>query len=465
MLSGRSGQALVLVLLMTTFIFLVGSAALALSLPARRNAALDVFQKQAYYIAEAGVERVLAKIREDPGWVRDELSLGEEYDFLASELNGESSIFGGEFEEIKIKKTGEFPLKVSLNITSTGKYREARKKINVDVNVDYLYAEEIFRGIWTRSLSGLKLSHGVEVTSDVMASDGEVILPAGTRIKGDVYSKKKVVLEEKQGNEFVELEGDIFVQGIGLAAGDYALEIKKGAVINNAYVENGKVYISEGNKEAVNPLINGKIYVKNIDQLDEEWREKNPGKWEVKPELSCGQYIPPYPNLLTGERLKWYEENADFRYEGQGSPIFFDTDMLSNLNGLYFVNGDAIFSGEYSGNGTFVVNGDVTFKKFSGRDKASLVPENNETDCLAILCTGVFETRDANGEIHALLYSSSDSFTEIKNKTEINGAIVIPNIKSNGYELNFVYDDALINRYSQNLIWTTCIISIEKWSS
>lgn len=64
MLRNQRGQALLLVLILTTAIFMIGSAAVAMGTTVRKNATLDIFQKKAYYIAEAGIEKALADLRQ-----------------------------------------------------------------------------------------------------------------------------------------------------------------------------------------------------------------------------------------------------------------------------------------------------------------------------------------------------------------------------------------------------------------
>ncbi|WP_027357222.1 pilus assembly PilX N-terminal domain-containing protein [Desulfofundulus thermocisternus] len=129
MFSGRSGQALVLVLLMTTFIFLVGGAALALSLPARRNAALDVFQKKAYYIAEAGVEKALEYINTHREWLQS-LPVNQRQPVPLSELPL-MDYYDGTLKEVYITKLRDMPA-AAIRIESKGRFESATKKITVE---------------------------------------------------------------------------------------------------------------------------------------------------------------------------------------------------------------------------------------------------------------------------------------------------------------------------------------------
>lgn len=450
---GERGQALVLVILMTAVIFTVGTAALALGSTAHRIAVLEVAQKRAYYIAEAGVEKVLAKAKSDPDWVKG-LPLDAESDFLHHDLGGNGSYAGGEFKQIIVKKTADTVTSATLEVTSTGEYRKARRTVQARAEINFVYSENIFRGLWTSSLTGVKLAHGADIASNVVASDGEIKLPAGSIVKGHIYSKTKVTLEDKHGGDpGVRLEGDVYCAGGGVAPGQESVYLGENSSVQNVYVEAGRVNIQE------NVTVAGKIYVRSGDQLDQNWRNANPEKWEVVPALDVTSLIPQYPNILTDENLSWYKENADHYYQGN---ITFDSGDLGNLQGLYYIEGNATFSGEYSGRATFVVNGNVKFEKYSGRDKASLVRRTPSQDVINILCTGDVDTQNANGRIEALIYSR-DGSALIKNKTDIVGSVVFRDVATKGCEIELDYDPQMVAQYEQHLNWTTSFVRATKW--
>lgn len=455
MLREEKGEALLAVLLLAALIFIVGGAAVAMGTTVRKTAAYEVRQKKAYYTAEAGVEKVLAKAKSDPDWLKD-LPLGEQWDFMRNDLGGNGRYADGEFKQLLVKKTVDTATSATLEITSTGQYGEAHRTITATAEVNFVYSGNIFQGVWTGSLTGLKLSHGANLVSNTIASDGEIQLPAGSFVKGDIYSRVKVTLEDKKGSDRVEVQGSIYCAGAGIGPGEYSVNLGAYSLVTgDVYAEAGKVRIGSG------ATIAGKIYVRNADQLDQSWRAANPGKWEVVPGLDVASHIPQYPIILTDENLNWYKQNADHYYQGN---VAFDSSDLSNLQGLYYIEGNATFSGEYSGRATFVVNGDVTFKKYSGRGKASFVRKTPQ-DIVTILSRGDVDTQNANGKIEALVYSQggSDGEAWIKNKTEIIGAVVFPNLKSNGSEISFTYDPQMVDQHEQYLNWTTTFVKVLKW--
>ncbi|HAA89356.1 MAG: hypothetical protein XD63_0488 [Thermoanaerobacterales bacterium 50_218] len=444
MCANQKGQALIIVLLFTALIFVVGETALAISTAVKRNSTREVYLTKAYYIAEAGVEKVLAKAKSNPGWVED-LGLDVSRDFLHDDLGGESSYAGGTFEKIYVTKINEENNVVTLEIESTGEFAGIAKTLTVVAEIEYVYSQDIFQGMWTMFLAGLKLAHGAKIVSETIASDGEMELSAGSYVYGNVYALTKVTLEDMQGNEVVFIEGDVYCAGYNVGEESSVL-LGTGATLNNLYVQSGRVEIGE------NVKINGKIYVKDINQLDEEWRNNNPNKWEVQSDLDCLSLIPQYPDLLSDEKVRWYAQNADYVYQG---PVTFNSSNLSDLSGIYYVDGDATFSGEYSGSAIFVVDGNVMFDEDLRRQ------DNDQDHCLAILSTGGFVTKKANLEIEALLYSRGSA--DVANKVFITGGMVVANIQSQGCEVEFTYDDIMVGQYVQNLNWTTCFIRITSW--
>ena len=77
------GQSMLVVMVLILASFLLCSAVLVMGTNARKIAAFEANQDKAYYIAEAGVEKVLADAKNGPVWLRN-LRIGSEYNFLAN---------------------------------------------------------------------------------------------------------------------------------------------------------------------------------------------------------------------------------------------------------------------------------------------------------------------------------------------------------------------------------------------
>ncbi len=137
MLRNKKGQALLLVLILSTVIFLIGSAAVTLSTAVRRNAIRDIWQKKAYYIADAGVEMALADLRQrfihpDPGF--EELSIHN------------APYADGVIDEVTINDIDtQNEIGSLMKITSKGRYREAYKTLEVGVLVTTM--ADVFNGL------------------------------------------------------------------------------------------------------------------------------------------------------------------------------------------------------------------------------------------------------------------------------------------------------------------------------
>lgn len=134
MLRNQRGQALLLVLVMTTAIFMIGSAAVTLGTAARKNAIRDIWQKKAYYIAEAGIEKALAQLRNDPLWhSKSGKELADDY-------------AGGAIEEVTVKDTdAQNEIGTLVKITSKGRYGKTHKTLEVGVLVTT--KADVFKGL------------------------------------------------------------------------------------------------------------------------------------------------------------------------------------------------------------------------------------------------------------------------------------------------------------------------------
>ncbi|HIE12600.1 MAG TPA: hypothetical protein EYP63_04105 [Desulfotomaculum sp.] len=96
---GEQGQALLAVLLVLALLVILGTASLTLATYSKQAATGELARLQALYAANAGVERAMLRVRDDPGG-----SIGE--------LNGLTGCFNdaggnevGEIEYVKVEET------------------------------------------------------------------------------------------------------------------------------------------------------------------------------------------------------------------------------------------------------------------------------------------------------------------------------------------------------------------------
>lgn len=425
MLSGRSGQALVLVLLMTTFIFMVGGAALALGTTTRRTAALDVFQKGAYYVAEAGVEKVLAKAKSDPGWVAG-LPLRSDFINTSDELFLPENIpynESGIIEQVRVIKTGEDAsgTEVYLKIKSVGRVQQSSRTLVVEATVIYPFPQEVFKGLWVNKFQGLPQGHGVNFSIDTYVAEGDLTLPKGSVFDGKIFCKGKVTLDGGNNHE-VKIAGEIYaLDGVEL---NYVANLDSSSKLTIFVDDPNKVILHRGVTD------NYQVVVLSTQEL-------------------LSKMPPPPPELLGPERLSWYRANADF------------SQLPSDLkfeNGIYYIKGHVELAGTYSGHALVVVEGGVTIG--SGRDK--YLKRERDEDCLIILATGEVRTHNAHiNPIEAFLYSGTG--IRLQNGAGFTGGLISPLFDANGNTISVTQDESMLRAYEQSLTWSTSEVKITKW--
>lgn len=118
----QKGQALIVVLLMTAVIFFIGAATLALAVSVRKNTAGEIAQKKAYYISDAGIEKVLALVAADSGWLEGLIN-GAEYNLVPDLIS--PAYADGTIRYVKVTKEKADAAAVSISIVSRGEYQRA----------------------------------------------------------------------------------------------------------------------------------------------------------------------------------------------------------------------------------------------------------------------------------------------------------------------------------------------------
>lgn len=409
----QTGQSSVIVLLMVALLFLLGSTALNLSTTVRKTAALELNQAKAYYIAEAGVEKVLAESKNGPAWLKN-LAAGRDYDFIANNMAGNRSYADGVFEKISVKKTSEDTGVTALKIESWGKCLGSLKILQVDVNIANIYAENYLREVWLKN-GNAPGGHVIDFITDSFFSEGDTVFIKGSNVKGNIYCRGKLILESTQ-EDTTSIEGNIFALG--------GLEFTGGGA----------------------PLIDGCVYVDNAGKAPLEASDIT----RILSTAELSSKIPgasDFPDFLSSGRLNWYQNNAG--YDRLPSSNDSNREFRS---GIYYLEGDQYISGTYSGNAIIVVNGSVSLGSFR---------KNSENDCLAILATGTVSNDTVNQEIDAIIYAGTN--VNFAGGTNLQGCILSPDLAGQGSRLTFVFDQNMCDKFKELLNWTTCFIKVNKW--
>jgi len=186
MLANQKGQALIIVLLFTALICVVGGAAVAMGTAVKRNSTREVHLKKAYYIAEAGVERALARLEANPLW-RDQNG-----NTLATDYGGgriDSVVVEDDSQQGEIGKI--------VRITSTGTYSSFRRVLVVKVQL--ISAYDLFYGLSILPEEG---TTDVTVTGHVYIGEEGGELP-NIIVKGNLAVQSNAV----------KVEGNVFASG------------------------------------------------------------------------------------------------------------------------------------------------------------------------------------------------------------------------------------------------------------
>lgn len=408
----QKGQALLMVLLMTVAILLVGSAALTMGTTVRKTAVHEVNQDKAYYIAEAGVEKALAKAQSDPDWTKarplrqdfDEGGANDEV-FITNENYPESN---GTIKEVRVIKTGEANNAVTIKIRSKGSSGDGPFHSNrtITVSATLKYPGNLFKDVAIYS-KGLDLGKGLKVT-------------------GNIYSRGNITLESKNGrDEDTVINGNIYA--IGKVWGND----------DNGYTNstiNGKIYVDSSHDATGKIICTGGIDNSlSADELS--------ALMPVEENINSG--------LLSPEKLDWYKNNSGF---------YTLPDNMNFEEGIYYINGNIDLSGQYSGKAIIVVDGEVSITD-------ELKRKNPASDCLTILATGEIKTPErAHIEIHALLYSNEK--ITIKNKVTLIGSAISENVVApwaNHGHITVTYDSAMVEKYENITRKNGCFVKINSW--
>lgn len=443
-LKNESGQALLLVMMVLMVLMLIGAAALTRTSSSHIRSFEQKKMVQSSYIAEAGIEKVLAHIKNDYKWLKD-LEPNKDTNYIFAE-NGETFLdYAGGRIGVKVTRTSTGDNPTTFYIESRGDYQDATRTINVtgEVRDGITFA----RGIWVNSAS--EFGNKVECYCDIICNStltfknndivgGNIIAEGTVDVKNgmtaysiisgqDVLIKNNLIISDQ--GEIIESNLDVISQ---IKAGRN-ISIDKGFVggqvsaLGDIILEN-KVDITG------DVYYNGELYMDNTKSSTGTLYEDKAVQFEVN--------IPPLP--VIDEDM--YSENPDRTI---------DTGILSgdgyDINGITYAPGNLDISGTYSGRGVVVVQGKVTIS-------GDLIRANEES-CLVIIALGQVDgvgISSNNNTTYAHLFSPYliDLYTDL-----FYGSIICDSVEL-GNKTVVRYDDKLYQNQPDGL---ESAVKIKTW--
>jgi hypothetical protein len=315
MLRDQRGQALAFVLILTMVIFMIGGAAVAMGTAAWKNATLEVWQKKAYYIAEAGVEKALAKLRQKliyPAPNFEEFRIDDE------------PYAGGVIEEVTVTKETAgsdifYTISSSAYYPASGDTR-ARKSIRVKVKV-------VPDPFLSYGGPGLKSDTAVHLTGGVTSTGGSLLARTGdvksesliTGSIGGIYAGGNVHFTGAgtTGSGEIKAGGDVHLSA---AISTWSGEIWAGDEVHGPWWQLGNVTVHEhcGPNIPGFPLPSFPVVDKGSDWYDRVKSEAiAQGCYFERAEQFLDDRIQWNPQLL---QLPWPFDNYYFVYHPPDRP-------------------------------------------------------------------------------------------------------------------------------------------------
>ncbi|KUK11816.1 MAG: Uncharacterized protein XD51_1268 [Moorella sp. 60_41] len=196
LLRDQKGQALLFTAFMASLILVLVTGSLAVAGSHRRNVVRQEQQVQVYYIAEAGLERAVARIKAEPGWL-DGIPPG--VSVRLDDLEGPYA--GGEIAEVTLQKV-PWGMGFRVDLTSVGKLVSARKTLRASL---YSVSARSFLGGLSLlpespldlDIKGNFLLEGSGNQTGRLLLNGNLYLSGNAAINGDVYVSGEVTGRDK----------------------------------------------------------------------------------------------------------------------------------------------------------------------------------------------------------------------------------------------------------------------------
>lgn len=435
-LKDGSGQALILVVMLTLLLLLMATSLFTLVGESRKAIAVEEKMVQAYYIAEAGVERALAQAKSDGDWLWQAVHLapGRKMEFLRQQAYAD-----GVIAEVTIAEDSIYPAEAAVPeevvytnilITSVGIYEGSKKTLKVKAKVEAPLPFE--RGLWARSsdtdFGGAMVNANITVSGDLLFQHNGVF-SGDISVDGTVTVAEEVTLtvRELKAAQSLILKNNACINGVvrQIGSAPAQIELADGASIVGDIYYNGELVNNSGT--FFEPL--------NL----------HPG--------GAGQSMMPNFPLLD---LSDLERNCDQTYVGDQ---WIGGDF--QINGIAYVAGDVSIAGNYKGAGVIVAEGDV---RIVGDLRRAQEDPHSSLAILSFGDEGV--TIDAGVQVWALLYApagnaSTGGIIRLEEGAALHGSLICEKISlPHATNTLLQYESALMEAQPD---WTTTRISITSW--
>ncbi|GAB6182065.1 hypothetical protein JCM14036_33840 [Desulfotomaculum defluvii] len=480
MVKDARGQALIFVCMLLMLLSIVCSAALKLIHTEKLTMAGSQEELQAYYLAEAAVEKVFSILKNNV-LVLESMAMNKTYgkfelEGLQKVLSGQNAasvqslrnLFGlsyktlevtkqngtsytpvqntkaGSIQTINITKTSATSNGYQLRIEASAKYGTAQKSLvtNIKVGLPLNRYQGVFVQASPNITNNSRLQSPLYILSEVQFQPvgsfdnniyikGNCLLQSGTNI---TTATLKVL-----GN--VTLASGAQINGQLLASGDVLLN---GDIVGGLVRSGGNVTVGDGHVGHPILLENGEL----------AWDGDIYATRTITPESSLQfgtafanqfQYIShtflDYPNL----DLTWYANNCDYFYVGD--QVFRAEDLTE---GIHYVQGNVTLSGFYQGNITLISSGFITIPA-----AASLQANKLGRDSFFILAKDKVQV-ESQAQVEALVYTAGTM--QLANQALLAGTVICKDFSCHGAA---ICNQPLLN--SVHPTWTTTEIEILAW--
>lgn len=434
-LKSESGQALVLVMMVMLLLLLMGSSMLTQGSESRKASFEERKIVQAYYLADAGAEKAIARIKNDPFWLK-----GLAYNTVVKYIGYPNGLLSnmplaytddGQITSVTVKRTSVAANPTTFYIESLGEYQGARRTIQVTGKmydpVDLPVGVTVY---YPSTFSNNRIINSDVISTDEFSNNsisGVIMSADDVTLKNDVTATKVITGGELNLANNVQANMDVEAAGNVILANNSKIIGKVNAVGNVTLGSNaiimGDVYY------------NGTLTKESGALIDDDML--HPGEAQAVNVLPVSFPVPDQD---------WYDRNADCILTGNLTGSF-------DVNGISYVAGNINISGTYSGNGAIVAGGKVTINGDLNRADTG--------SSLAVISfgnvdgVGVELTNDAT--VYALLYCPNEII--INNNAHLYGSVIC-NVVDIRNDAKITYEASLQQNQPE---WITTGVRITSW--
>lgn len=437
------GQAALLAITVVLLLVILTTAAMTLSGFTKRASTTQLERMQAFYAAEAGINRALAFLQRDPMW--SGLAKTENQSLECYEVKG-TVADGVYIDKVEVKWDSVSPTAVSVTIKSTGSYRDAKKTLEAEATISY---DPFMCGRGVTDCGGVHI-YGGDCTALTIYSDDSLI---GINKSGKTPLPTNLV--------FLGSDGTLSIINNHCGGGNNVV------VYGNVYTPNS-VFLDVLSKHEGSVAVEGDVYAKSVN--DDTYIKGNHYTWE-------GSGFPGFPAIIDPSRSDDFEKYFKDIASSYGSQNLLPADSamdLTVMSGVYYVDGDVTLSGtvKYSDRITIAIKGNITF------DKCNITSSDASKYVLGLISLGDIILKGGGGsEVDAVILCGNTLCFE--DAATINGSIATWGIgygtgqghrrgmcnygfQPGGSAVLMTYDEDLFNCYPPGMPYTVTITSLRE---